>query len=263
MGLLARLRRAPVVEVSQVVRAAPPVHYTWLQAPAFQSTGFRVKVVGESNYQHVLEWASGGRTEDGAAQPLVTAQLVREPSNPYDHNAVRVDLGGQTAAYVAREQAVAFHAPLAALAATGMPATCRAWLTGGWDRGALDKGYFGLELDVHPNLELNRDRVVLPFGDGRVSITGEEAAQPLLEALLAGADRQEVVAVLSLDGDRLAVTPVGVDDRVGHLTPKMSQRYRSIVEDAVTHGFEPTCHARVIRGPKKIEFFLKIGLPST
>lgn len=260
MGLLARLRR-PAAQAASGDAVVAPVHFTWLQSPAFEAAGFRVKCVGESHYQHVLEWASGGRTQDGARQPLVTAQLVREATNPYDADAVRVDLGGQTAAYVPRHLAPAFHAPLAKLDAAGTPATCRAWLTGGWERGAIDRGNFGLELDLHPNLELSRAAVLLPFADGRVSITGEEEAQEFLSELLRDTDRQEVVAVLEVDGDRVVVRTAHSATTVGQLTPKMSERYRGLVTAVTEHGQEATCQARVIRGPKKIEFFLKVAKP--
>jgi HIRAN domain len=235
--------------------------HTWLQPYSFRATGYEVQVVGESNYQDVLEAVSGGRTPDGARVPLVTAALVREPRNRYDRNAVRVDVGGRCVGYIPRDLAPSFGAVLAKVGEAGIPPTCRAWLRGGWDRGVLDRGHFGIVLDLHPDLQVVADAPVLPFGPGRVSITGEEAAQDYLSALLDGQDRAEVIASLEFAGDyRLAVDIGGT--KVGGLTPKMSARYAPWVNEVFAVGFpEATCEARLIRGPNKVEAFLKLATP--
>ena len=217
-------------------------------------------MVGESFHQEAIEAAAGGRHEDGAVIPLVTAQLVREPDNPYDANAVRVDLGDSPCGHIARAQAPSYHRVLAALGEIGRPATCRAWITGGWDRGGRDRGHFGVKLDLHPNLEWPERVTVLPFGESRVSITGEEKYQDYLAVLLSGRDRAEVIADL---GDPTAGR-IGVrinGQAVGVLTPKMSERYGPLVTEIHSALLPSTCEARVIQGPKKIEVYLKLAKP--
>jgi hypothetical protein len=72
--------------------------------------------------------------------------LVREPSNPYDPNAVRVEADGRPLGYVPKEDGPSLHAVLDKLAGQDRPATCRARLTGGWDRGHGDRDTIGLRI---------------------------------------------------------------------------------------------------------------------
>lgn len=237
----------------------PVIASTWMQAPALQAAGYWVDVVGESHYQPAIDAAAGGRTSSGARVPLVTAVLVREPRNPHDRNAVRVDIDGQVAGYISKDEAPAFHTVLGALDRDGRQATCRAWLTGGWDRGQFDRGHFGVRLDLHPQLQLSHGPMLLPFGDGRVSITGEQHCQGHLSAMLAASDRVETIATLARVEDRVSVT-VG-DVTVGQMTPKMSTRYTPWVAEVLAAGLPALCDARVIRMPNKIEVFLKLAKP--
>jgi hypothetical protein len=239
--------------------SAAQVRATWLQTYTFRAGGRLFDVVGESHYQSALEAASGGRTPDGAACPLVTALLVKEPRNPYDQHAVRVDVGGQTVGYIPRDWTSAFHPVLATLEQLGQAATCRAWLTGGWDRGGLDRGHFGIRLDLHDQLHVVDNAVLMPFGNGRVSATGEENWQPYLEELLGVQERIEVIAVLDHSNDRITIS-VG-DEIVGELTGKMSTRYAPWLDQVRGADLTATAEARVIRGQHKIEVFLKLAKP--
>lgn len=240
--------------------SGPCIPVTWLQPYSFRAAGYEVKVVGESNYQEALEAACGGRSGDGARVPLVTASLRREPTNQHDRNAVRADLNGRCAGYIPRDQAPIFGEVLGKMAEQGLPPTCRAWLTGGWDRGVLDRGSFGIVLDVHPDLQVIDDAPMLPFGTGRVSITGEEGSQAYLTSLLEGQDRAEVLASLEPDDQSILVDVGGM--KVGKLTPKMSARYGLWVSEILSAGFpEAACEARIIRGPKKVDVFLKLARP--
>ncbi len=71
---------------------------------------FGTAVVGESHYQEALWKAVGGPTPDGGSIRFYTeARLVLEPDNPHDSNAVRVDISGQTAGYLSRDDAEYYH----------------------------------------------------------------------------------------------------------------------------------------------------------
>jgi hypothetical protein len=118
---------------------------TWLQVPAI-NIGAQVDVVGEQHHQDALEALAAGRNGFGTRRRLLTAALVRESDNEYDPNAVRVDAVGAAVGHLSREDAPRFHAIIDRLARAGVPATCRAMLTGGWDHGDADRGFIGIKI---------------------------------------------------------------------------------------------------------------------
>ena len=107
---------------------------------------FDFDVVGESNYQHVLEEIVGGRAEHGAAF-YCDAELVPEPDNPCDRNAVAVRILERTVAYLSRDEACVYLARMHELGANPH-ARCDALICGGWDRGLRARGHFGVQLDI-------------------------------------------------------------------------------------------------------------------
>lgn len=114
---------------------------------AIQGPGkYACPVVGESNYQDALERICGGRSENGADKEVV-ARLVYEPENPYDDQAVRVDVDGTTVGYLDRDTARSFRVQLAEAAPGVSIAQANAVIRGGWLRGD-DQGHFGIWLDV-------------------------------------------------------------------------------------------------------------------
>jgi HIRAN domain len=116
---------------------------SWLQAPAI-SIGAAVRVVGTSFHQDELEVIAGGRNFAGTRRRLLTVTLIREPDNPHDENAVRVDAAGVPVGHLSREDAPLFHSIIQRVAANA--ATCRAELIGGWDQGRGDHGSIGMEI---------------------------------------------------------------------------------------------------------------------
>jgi hypothetical protein len=111
--------------------------------------GFDVEVVGESNYQEALERACGGRQRDGVDFDCI-ATLRHEPTNPYDPNAIRVEVDGLLVGYLNRHAAKAFRPVAERLAQQGQVGTCAARIAGGWDRDG-DLGHFGIRLDLGVN----------------------------------------------------------------------------------------------------------------
>lgn len=118
--------------------------------PVMLEGGFRVEVVGESNYQDALEAACGGRQRHGVEHDCI-ATLRAEPENPYDPDAVRVELDGRLVGYLSRGAAKAFKPTADRLAAAGRVGTCHAQIVGGWDREHGDRGHFGINLDLGVN----------------------------------------------------------------------------------------------------------------
>jgi hypothetical protein len=108
---------------------------------------FSVQVVGESYYQKNLSKICGGFTKDGV-EHITTAKLVHDDDNQYDNKAVRVEVSGMPVGHLNKSEARYFRNQMLANGHAGMPATCKAKITGGWDRGRGDIGYFGVALDL-------------------------------------------------------------------------------------------------------------------
>jgi hypothetical protein len=241
---------------------------TWAQRPTI-APGGEQPVVGESNYQAALEQAAGGRTPDGCTTSLITAELVREPRNRYDHNAVRVDIAGQVVGYLPRTDAPLYHQLITTLWERGLPATCWAQLTGGWDRGPYDRGSIGIVLNIDPRLQPCGQEVNLPLpAHHRVSVTGEEHHQAALRVLLGRRREASAVGTLRLvDGHPLRPGAGGplVEVEVGGapmwLTAKMSQRYGPTVQAAAAAGLTPTCEVVIAPGAGKIEAYVRLPTP--
>lgn len=133
MGLLARLGQKFGGRVPEV----------YLEGPGL----FGTAIVGESHYQAVLEYICGGRTDDGADE-VVIARLVLEDENPYDTQAVRVEIEGHTVGYLSRSDARLYRERLTVAGQPRIIGQCTARIRGGWDRGPEDRGLFGVYLDI-------------------------------------------------------------------------------------------------------------------
>ena len=108
---------------------------------------FALEAVGESHYQDVLGQICGGRTEDGVDK-FIDAVVVCEHDNPYDQDAVRIEISGLTVAYLSREHARVYRQQMKRAGHGTQTAICAARIRGGWDRGDGDEGPFGVRLDI-------------------------------------------------------------------------------------------------------------------
>jgi len=139
-----------------------------------------LEVAGESHYQRTLERIAGGRTPHGPRNTEHIAALIPDPANAHDTNAVRVVVmpvrsaanptlqRGQAwglVGYLTRKDAVAYRPVIDAAAAVGAVIGCMAELTGGWDRGTGDRGFFGviLHLGLPRDCEAEAARRSRPF----------------------------------------------------------------------------------------------------
>ena len=112
---------------------------------SIESESYTIDVVGESNYQRALERICGGRTTEGH-EKIVSATLVCEDNNPYDANAIRVDIEGYRVGYLSRDNAKKYRERLTEAGHVGKSTTCSARITGGWNRGGGDRGDFGVKI---------------------------------------------------------------------------------------------------------------------
>ncbi|HJQ12594.1 MAG TPA: HIRAN domain-containing protein [Gemmatimonadaceae bacterium] len=99
--------------------------------------------VGESHYQNALEQICGASS---ARENPVLAHLCLEDTNPYDPEAVRVDVNGSTVGYLSRQDARAYRELMAA-AGYADTLECRAVIRGRRAQDPSDHGY-GIWLDV-------------------------------------------------------------------------------------------------------------------
>jgi hypothetical protein len=221
-----------------------PVSATWLQWPTLQPGGPK-NVVGEAVHADVLERLAGGRTWTGPRSRWFTARLVRERTNPHDPGAVRVEIGGDVVGYLPRGDAPNFHAVLAQLAHEHVPATARARLTGGWERGPHGRGSIGVVLDVDPHVL--RRQPDAPFLPGEVSVRVRSDAHHVaaLQRLFADVGSMQTTATVSAPREEapetLRVMIAGLD--VGVLPETSTAGYLPIVERVLAAGFPATCTA--------------------
>lgn len=93
------------------------------------TSGGCVAVVGESFYQPALA-AITGRHEWKEVQQQCTAILVLEPGNPYDPNAVRVEIKRHLVGYLSRADAISYGPYLRRLARFHRLPYCQAVISG-------------------------------------------------------------------------------------------------------------------------------------
>lgn len=113
---------------------------------------FRMKVVGESNYQAALIAIAGRPTYNGR-ELYVDAVLELDDANPYDDQAVKVVINGRLVGYLSRAYAREFCRQRS-LVGTERRFECKAVIRGGWDKSNGDVGMYGVcvELPVNRNI---------------------------------------------------------------------------------------------------------------
>jgi hypothetical protein len=157
----------------------------------------RMSVVGESHYQPALQHITGGKDCHGdfANAVAVSAVLVPEPTNPYDRNAVRVDIDRMTVGYLAREDAVDYQPPLRALQSRGALGWCPAFVMGGGDR------LYGVFMHLGPPDRLvavtSADGLYLLPAERMAAVTGEEKHQDVLEEIAARGGGTAMMSVIA------------------------------------------------------------------
>lgn len=162
-GLLGSLRRllersVPTTsEVEPSAIATPVAVRTEVQAAIFDPAETRLGIVGESYRQDALERVGQGRGPVGVFVPDQVAGLLPEPTNEEDPDAVQVQIDGRHVGYLRRSDARDYRPVLDRLASHGLYFACHAKLTGGWDRGAGDRGSIGVDLLIGSPADLWAD----------------------------------------------------------------------------------------------------------
>ncbi|MEA3502929.1 MAG: bifunctional DNA primase/polymerase [Actinomycetota bacterium] len=125
-------------------------HRGWVgpRLPITLSGNRTIDVVGESYHQNALLTISGGRRHYGGVELEAVAELIPDPENPYDPNAVEVCIDDLVVGYVRRDDAVELRPAIDHSLDLHGRATCPATIRGGWDRGRGEVGFFGVTLRV-------------------------------------------------------------------------------------------------------------------
>ncbi|MFG3701801.1 HIRAN domain-containing protein [Micromonospora sp. NPDC047620] len=195
------------------------------------------EVAGEAHYVKQIRELFGNDFKPAGAEIVVTAQLLPEPKNRHDRNAVGVWAGGRQVGYLPREEAARYCPVLTGLVGQGWLPQVSARVWGAeWsdydDRRTTFRGSVRLDLAephmlVPVNLPPSGNHRLLPAG-AAIQVTGEEKHLDALASLLrpegecwAYVSLHEVVEQ-SARASR-TIVEVRVDgNRVGQLTPKMS-----------------------------------------
>ena len=118
----------------------PDLPVNWFESSEWRHWPAPMNItVGESKYLDALTQLCGPARKHGYLIP-VTATLIREPGNPYDKNAIRVEVKGVLVGYVRRE--IATH--LAQIFdSDGVKSYCFAAVLRG---GSFEASYLGAHL---------------------------------------------------------------------------------------------------------------------
>lgn len=218
-------------------------------------------VVGTSYRQPAFAQFIRARLHGGAGVEFVTAQMVLDPNNPHDPNAVAVWAGQSHLGYIPATEAPSWHAVIRELNEIGRAAACHAIITGGnLDAAGEPDDDLGLEFFAESpprRLHAGDPTIVRPYGArGRISIVGEENCQELLFSFH-NAGEPEFAANLSIGtGGLVLASHHGTE--LGHMTPKMSTNYAPVVSAMIALGWPATCTAMVQPAQNKLEVLLKL-----
>jgi hypothetical protein len=236
-------------------------------------------VAGESFHSKDIERLFRGKVPDDGATLEVVAQLVPEPTNRHDRNAVKVMVGSSHVGYLPKEVAGDYSPILRELLAAGYAPQCgaqiRAWpeVDYSYDgRGNAQQRRSGISSSVrldlaepHMLVPLNAVPVlahaILPIGTA-VQVTGEETHMTTLRAWTRAAGEGWVHVTLHRVIEQLArstrdVVEVRLDgEPVGQLTPKMSGEYSPAIELLDSSGVLTVARAVVKGNTLKVDVVL-------
>jgi hypothetical protein len=232
------------------------------------------EVAGESHYARAIRGLFGKDFKATGTEIVVVAQLIPEPENKHDRNAIGVWAGSVQVGHLPREEAVRYAPVLSALTAQGwLPqVSARVW---GAERSDYDdrKDYFrgSVRLDlaephmlVPANMPPSGDCRILPTGNA-IQVTGEEKHLDALAPLLrpegecwAHVSLHEVVEQLARS--TRTIVEVRIDGAcVGQLSPKMSSELLPAIRHLAQQGTTAAARAIVKGNRIKTEVVLYVA----
>jgi hypothetical protein len=210
---------------------------------------YAINVVGEASYQRELIKVSGSRTKDGSLSSFTkSADLVAEPTNPHDRNAVAVRIDGLTVGYLSRADAVQFHEVMERLGQKGAGLTgLRAFVMGGEFYGVTlytshpIGSAIGSAREPAKSRESQEREPEPPVFNGagvqlvRVNIVGEGSCQDALQSLVPVSRRDarasEWVSATLVCAEEGAVHVRVKSALVGWFEPAQAKRFRAFMSE--------------------------------
>jgi hypothetical protein len=268
-----RVRPAPTMRTIET-RAEPSAAPEGKPFVLWGRSGYgNTEVKGTEHRQDAILSLLPRRELKNGADLDTTAQLIPEPTNPFDANAVGCWVQGRLIGYLPRDEAARYAATLAQFVRSGRLPTASVHL---WAREFEDydyengretrkKRYFtsarvGLaepELLGPINLAPPKPRAELPDG-GAAKVTGTQDNLPHLLAVLAGRPTAWAYGVLeptTITGPRSAKTVVRVlinGQSAGTLSSQMSTTYLPIVEPLTDAGCRATVRVLLKGSPVSV-----------
>jgi HIRAN domain-containing protein len=235
----------------------------------------QVDVAGESHHEKAIRAVVGDNRKAGGSETNVDVQLVPEPNNRFDRNAVAAWCGSHQLGYLPKEVAPRYVAVLSGLVANGWTPQVQASIWAGVESYGDDPGrgdfYAQVRLDlaepymlVPANLPPSGEHRTLPLGNA-IQVTGEEKHLDALALLLrpegecwAYATLHEVVEETARTSK--VIVEVRIDgERVGQLTPKMSGELLPAIRHLVEAGVTTSARAIVKGNRIKAEVVLYVA----
>lgn len=211
--------------------------------------------VPNNNFREILRRHGQQLREDGVEIRDAEAQVVADPSNPYDENAVAVWIADKHVGYLPRDSAAAYSGPLQDLAEQGLvltiPANIRVYPEG--SRISANVAVILPEArSVQSFNELPEEpHEVLPRGRA-IQVTGEADHMDVLSKYTSDADRDLAVTLHVVEeeirtGPRRLVEVRLDGHKVGMLTKVTSDQVVDLLDHVTTAGKVPVCRA-VLKG---------------
>jgi hypothetical protein len=242
----------------------------------------RVEVVGEAFYAPHIRALFGASLKDRGEELTVTVQLVPDPGNAHDRNAIGVWAGARQLGHLSREDAATYAPVLSRLAGQGwLPqVAARIWASEyqresyDYDRDEVVAGDMVFHSSVRVslaephmlvpvNLPPSDQHRLLPEG-GAIQVTGEDKHLDVLSPLVPTEGEGWVYVTLHDVAEQLArstreIVEVRIDGaRVGQLTPKMSQELLPAVRHLAARG-EAAAARAIVKGNRiKAEVVLHV-----
>lgn len=255
--------RAPVMQGSPQQREPEPVHYALAPAGSavepWGPSSAPLEAVGEAYRPEAFTGLFKGlplRSPQGAELELPAA-LVPDPTNPYDHSAVAVWVGGYHVAYMDRSTARQWHRHLQVFTERNQHVIvpCRVWAADRGGRIAARVTVYLPAIDaLEPSNGLPQEAFeVLPVGPA-MQVTGEDQHMDVLGPRATGRERPVAVTLHAIHEirPRSAFESVEVrldGERVGVLSKTQSENMLPLVKHVEARGKTAVARA-VIRGNK-------------
>ncbi|MGV8912421.1 MAG: HIRAN domain-containing protein [Rhodoglobus sp.] len=226
----------------------------------------QLDIVGENWHEEAIASALGGAPAlDKEVEHFVVAELVPEPDNPYDSNALSIRVNGQILGYLSAEDASAFAPPVHRIVESGIVPVVLARIWAVTRRSGLKAAVRvalsspTMILPENPAPEI--PHAVIPVGRS-IQVTGEEDHFDVLSRYSKTAGRLLVslhMTEVQRQRSVVKVLEVRVDgERVGRLTPATSASLEPMYNEADEQGLVVCAWASIKASRLAAELTLRV-----